>query len=347
MNLAEALQKIKPVSAAAARECAERFNRVAKPVGSLGKLEDLLIRIAAASGSAEMETLRKAVAVFCADNGVTRRGVALHGQAVTAAVAEVLGKGGASVSVMAKCCGAEVLAIDVGMADTVSGLRDKKLMPGTDDMTQRPAMSRETAEQALTVGIETVGELKERGFNLIATGEVGIGNTTTSSAICAVLLNRPVKEVTGRGAGLDDAGLSRKISAIETALTINKPDPNDPMDVLRKVGGLDIAALAGVFIGGALHGVPVVADGFISCTAALIARRLCPPVTGYIIPSHVSEEPAAQWLLEEFNFSPVIHGGMRLGEGTGAVALFPLLDMALAVYRDAATYDDIGVKQAP
>lgn len=345
MNLTNVLSRIQPVDAKTAADCIARFDQVAKPVGSLGKLEELLARIAAVTGSLEIDIARKAVAVFCADNGVVRRGVAQGGHEVTTAVAGILGCGKACVSMMAQCCGAEVFNLDIGMVDTVDGLRDCKLMHGTNDITEEPAMSRETAEKALWVGMDMVKELKDRGFSLIATGEAGIGNTTTSSAVCSVLLNRPVSEVTGRGAGLDDEGLRRKLAAIEQAINRNRPDPADPMDVLHKLGGLDIAALTGVFLGGALYRVPVVMDGFISGTAALIAVRLCSDVSGYILPSHESGEPGARFLMSELGYSPVIQAGMRLGEGTGAVALFPLLDMALAVYQDAATFADIQVDQ--
>ena len=336
---------VQPVDMAAAAACIRRFDQVAKPLGSLGKLEELLARIAAVTGSEEIDIGRKAVVVFCADNGVVRHGVAQNDHAVTAAIAGMLGAGKASVTVMAQACGAEVLVVDIGMVDIVDGLRDCKLMHGTEDITEGPAMGRETAEKALAAGMDIVKEMKEKGFAMIATGEAGIGNTTTSSAVCAVLLNRTPLEVTGRGAGLDDAGLSRKIAAIEQAIERNKPDPSDPMDVLCKLGGLDIAALTGVFLGGALYRIPIVMDGFISGAAALLAVRLCPGAGGYIIPSHESGEPGARALLDELGFSPVIQGGMRLGEGTGAVALFPLLDMALAVYRDAATYADIQIEQ--
>ena len=348
MNLKDVLSCIKPVDAEAARACIARFDQVAKPVGSLGKLEELLSRIAAVTGSVEIDIARKAVIVFCADNGAVRRGVAQGDHEVTTAVAVILGSGKASVTVMAKSCGADVFAVDIGMVDTVAGLRDCKLMRGTDDITEGPAMRRETAEKAIEIGIESVKELKGKGFHLIATGEAGIGNTTTSSAVCSVLLNRPAHEVTGRGAGLDDAGLCRKLAAIEKAIHVNQPDPLDPLDpvdVLSKLGGLDIAALTGVFLGGALHRIPIVMDGFISGTAALLAVRLCSDVARYILPSHDSGEPGARFLMEALGFSPIIQAGMRLGEGTGAVALFPLLDMALAVYHEAATFADIRVDQ--
>ncbi len=345
MNFNDTLTRIVPADARIADICIARFDQVAKPVGSLGKLEELLAKIASITGSVEINIDRKAVVVFCADNGVVRRGVAQCGHEVTTAVAGMLGIGKASVSVMAKSCGAEVFSLDVGMVDTVKGLRDCKLMHGTNDITESAAMSRETAEKAIMVGIEMVKELKDKGFRLIATGETGMGNTTTSSAVCAVLLNRSVSDVTGRGAGLDDVGLRRKIAAIEQAITVNRPDPNDSLDILHKLGGLDIAAMTGLFIGGALYRIPIVMDGFISGAAALLAVRLCPDVRDYILPSHESDEPGTRFLMEALGFSPVIQAGMRLGEGTGAVALFPLLDMALAVYRDAATFADIQAEQ--
>ena len=345
MKLNDVLARIRPIDSDAGKACITRFDQVAKPVGSLGKLEELLARIAAITGSADIDISRKAVAVFCADNGVTRRGVALGGHEVTTAVAGILGRGKASVSVMAKSCGADVWSVDVGMVDTVYGLSDCKLMSGTEDITEGPAMSRETAEKAVMIGVNTVKELKDKGYCLIAAGEVGIGNTTTSGAICSVLLNRSVSEVTGRGAGLDDDGLRRKLAAIEQAITVNKPNPADPLDVLHKLGGLDIAAMTGLYLGGALYRTPIVMDGLISCTAALVAARLCPDVKGYILPSHESDEPGARYLMDALSCSAILQAGMRLGEGTGAVALFPLLDMALAVYHDAAVFADIRIDQ--
>ncbi len=344
MSLDQLLSQIAPVDGSAAGDCIARFDRVAKPVGSLGKLEELLSRIAAITGSAEIDIRKKSILVFCADNGVVRQGVAQSGHEVTAAIAGMLQGNRASISRMAKATHATVLAVDVGMVDTVAGLRARKLMRGTNDITQGPAMSREIAEEAIRIGMETVAEQKAEGCRLLATGEAGIGNTTASSALCSVLLARPVPALTGRGAGLDDAGLQRKIAAIERAIAVNRPDPSDPLDVLHKLGGLDIAALTGVFLGGALQRIPVVMDGFISAAAALLAARLCPAAKDYILPSHESSEPGARFLLEELGFSPILHGEMRLGEGTGAALLFPLLDMAAAVYRDAATFSDIQVE---
>jgi nicotinate-nucleotide--dimethylbenzimidazole phosphoribosyltransferase len=210
-------------------------------------------------------------------------------------------------------------------------------------MTCGAAMRAEEAEQAILTGIELVKEKKELGYRLIATGEAGIGNTTTASAMASILLGLPVEHVTGRGAGLSDEKLEKKKAAIRKAIDVNRPKADDPMDILAKLGGLDIAAMTGVFLGGAACRIPVVMDGVISAVAALTAVRLCPDVRDYIIPSHVSAEPAGALLVRELGVAPVLHAGMRLGEGTGAVALFPILDMAAAVYNYGATFADIAV----
>ena len=222
---------------------------------------------------------------------------------------------------------------------------DLKVAMGTKNMTKEPAMTREEAIKGLEAGIEMVRRLKEKGYTLLATGEMGIGNTTTSSAVASVLLDEPVEKMTGRGAGLSSEGLNRKIAAIKKAVEVNKPDPSDAIDVLAKVGGFDIAGMAGVFLGGAALRVPVVIDGFISCVSALIAKKICPTAGDYMIASHVSKEPAARLLLEVLEKKAVIHGDMCLGEGSGAVALFPYIDMGIAVYESMSTFEDIHVEQ--
>ncbi len=335
--------EIQPVDEAAYAACIARFDQVAKPVGSLGKLETLLAKIAAVSGSAEIDLTKKCVLVFCADNGVTAQGVSQSGSEVTSAIARMLANGKSGVCVMAKACGADVFPVDVGMADTVDGILNRKFVFGTNDITKGPAMMRETAIRAIELGAALVKEKKEQGYRLIATGETGIGNTTTASAMASVLLHAPVETVTGRGAGLSDEGLLRKRAAIVEAIRVNAPDASDPIDVLTKVGGLDIAAMVGAFLGGAIYRVPVVMDGVISAVAARIAVTLHPLVRGYIIPSHVSAEPAARLICKTLGMEPILHAELRLGEGTGAVALFPLLDMAAAVYKNAATFADIAV----
>lgn len=344
MQLEEILRAIGPADARAYAACVARFNAVAKPVGSLGKLEELLERIAAVYGDARLDLRKKCVLVFCGDNGVLAQGVAQSTSEVTAAIARSLAAGTASVSVMARAAGAEVFPIDMGMAQTVPGLTDCRLGAGTGDISREPAMSRDTARQGILTGVELVRQRREEGYQVIATGEAGIGNTTTSSAMAAVLLDRPVEEVTGRGSGLSDEGLERKRRAIARAIAVNRPDAGDPLDVLAKLGGFDIAGMTGAFLGGALYHVPVVMDGFISAVAALCAVRLCPAVRDYILPSHITAEPAGRMLMDALGFEPLIHGELRLGEGTGAAALFPMLDLACAVYQDAATFTEIEVE---
>ena len=204
-------------------------------------------------------------------------------------------------------------------------------------MTKEPAMTREQAIKGIEAGIAMAQELKEKGYQVLATGEMGIGNTTTSSAVASVLLGKPVEDMTGRGAGLSGEGLLRKINAIKKAIALNNPDRSDAIDVLAKVGGYDIAGMTGVYIGGAALGMPVVMDGFISCVAALVAVKICPQISDYIIASHVSKEPAAHMILKELDKEAVIHAGMCLGEGTGAVTLFPLIDLSCAVYNSMST----------
>ena len=344
MRLETVLSAIRPAEKAMAEACQARFDGIAKPVGSLGQLEALLAKIAAVQGTPDICLDRKVVVVFCADNGVVRQGVTQSGPEVTTAIARMLQSRKASVCVMAAACGAEVFPMDIGMLDTLAGMQSCKLMQGTNDISKEPAMSRGIAEKAVLLGIETVKDLKSKGFHLIATGEAGIGNTATSAAVCAVLLDKPVEDVTGYGAGLSSDGLRRKIAVLREAIDVNKPNACDSLDVLHKVGGLDIAALTGVFLGGALHHVPIVMDGFIAGVAALLAARLCPEVIGYILPSHVSSEPGARFVVQALGLEPIIHADMRLGEGTGAVALFPLLDMALSVYENAARFGDIQVE---
>ena len=346
MTLEEVIQGIVPADQEAMGRAKARWDSIAKPLGSLGALEDAVIRIAGMTGSPDVDISKRAVVVMCADNGVVAEGVTQTGQEVTAIVAENMSTGDTSVCAMSRAAGAEVVPVDIGTVTPLKGarIRQKCVRRGTANMTQGPAMSREEAVQAILAGVEIAQELRGQGVNLLATGEMGIGNTTTSSALAAVLLNRPVEDMTGRGAGLSSEGLQRKIRAIETAIRVNKPDPGDVLDVLHKVGGLDIAGLAGVFLGGALCRTPVLVDGFISSVAALVAARLCPHCKDYMLGSHASEEPASQLVLSELNLRPFLYAGMRLGEGTGAVAVMPLLDMGLAVYREMTTFEDTNIE---
>lgn len=344
MGLTELLAKITPFDRDAYDRCIYHFDHIAKPVGSLGKLETLLAAIAGASGDPFLDISKRCVLVFCADNGVLAQGVAQSTHDVTTAIARSLAHKTTSVNAMAMACSTDVFPIDMGMIDTVEGLIPRSVAKGTNDMTLAPAMTKDQALQAILTGVEMVEKRVHEGYRLIATGEAGIGNTTTSSAILSVLLDVPVERVTGRGSGLSDDGLIRKQTAIKKAIEKNQPDSSDILDVLSKIGGFDIAGMVGAFLGGALYHVPVIMDGFISGVAALCAVKLCPFVKDYLLPSHISAEPAGRMLMQALGFNPVIHADMRLGEGTGAVALIPLLDLAVSVYKNAASFDDIQVE---
>lgn len=345
MILEETVARIEPLDQKAMETVQKRWDSIAKPLHSLGKLETLLIQIAGITGDPDIDLSKRALIAMCADNGVVAEGVTQSGQEVTAIVAENFLKGDTTVCAMCRQSHTEVFPVDVGMATDTSVRTDHKVAYGTKNMTKGPAMTREEAVKGIEAGIAMVQELKEQGYKILATGEMGIGNTTTSSAVASVLLDQPVEEMTGRGAGLTSEGLARKITAIKKALEYNQPDPTDPLDVLAKVGGFDIAAMTGVFLGGAAFHIPVLMDGFISCVAALIAMRLSPTAGDYILASHVSKEPAAHLILEYMKKEAILHADMCLGEGTGAVAVLPILDMALAVYHSMSTFEDIHVEQ--
>lgn len=345
MTLQETIEQIHPIDHQAEAAAQKRWDSIGKPLHSLGKMETLVMQIAGITRSARVDIKKRALVPMCADNGVVEEGVTQTGQEVTAIVAENFLTGDTSACVMCRQCGTDVFPVDVGMASDTKVPRDLKVMNGTRNMTKEPAMTREEAVRGIEAGIEMVRRLKEKGYKLIATGEMGIGNTTTSSAVAAVLLDKPVEMMTGRGAGLSGEGLKRKISAIQRAIAENQPNPEDALDVLAKVGGLDIAGMAGVFLGGAAMHIPVVIDGFISCVAALVAQRICPLVKDYMIASHVSKEPAAAMILETLDKEAVLYGEMCLGEGSGAVALFPFLDMGVAVYESMSTFEEIKVDQ--
>ena len=343
MDLQQVISAIAPASREAMEASQKKWDGVGKPLGSLGTLEDMVVRMAGMFGTADFDIARKAVVIMCADNGVVAEGVTQSGQEVTAIVAANMARRQSSVCKMARVAGAEVWPVDIGMANAVDlpGIAQKCIRRGgTRNFVQEPAMTRQEAEQAILVGVEAVKTLYDGGVRLFATGEMGIGNTTTSAAVLSVLLNRSPAEMTGRGAGLSNAGLERKVRAIETAIDCHRPDPADGLDVLSKVGGYDLAGLCVVFLGGALYHVPVLIDGLISAAAAMCAASLCPAARDYMLASHLSGEPAADPVLGTLGVKPILQAGMRLGEGTGAVAVMPILDMAMAVYN-GDTFDDL------
>lgn len=336
----------------AARQAAERrWDTIAKPIAGLGKLEELICRIAAIQRSEKVELFKRAVIVMCADHGITAQGVTQTDRKVTAVVAANMAAGTASISHMSKVADADVFPVDIGMAADVDvpGIISKKVCYGTKDFSKDSAMSEKEARQAIQTGIAMVRELKDKGYKILCTGEMGIGNTTATSAIASVLLNLPVEETTGRGAGLDEKNFQHKKEIIKEALQFHglhdlKGENVDPFMVLSKIGGLDIAGLAGVFLGGAIYGIPIIIDGIISAVSALLAVRLREDVREYLLPSHMGKEPASKAVMKELGLSPVIDGNLALGEGTGAVLLLPMLDMALSVYQGSVTFTDMQIE---
>lgn len=334
---------ITPIDRKAQKLCQKRWDSIAKPLHSLGKMEDYLIQTAGITGNANVRFEKKALVIMCADNGVVAEGVTQSEQNVTAIVSENFLSDKATAAILCKQTGADIFPIDIGIAvDT--RLENHKIAYGTRNMAKEPAMTREEAERAIEVGIQKVEELSQNGYQIIATGEMGIGNTTTSSALASYFLQEDVEKMTGRGAGLTSKALEKKIAVVRKAIKDYSPSFTDATDALAALGGLDIAGLAGVFIGGAIYHIPVVMDGFISTTAALTAVRICPECADYIMASHVSKEPAAEKVLQALGKEAALHCDMCLGEGTGAVTLFPILDLAAEVYAQMSTFEDIDIE---
>lgn len=338
----------KTPDADAMKKAKRKWDAIAKPLNGLGKLEELFVCIAGIQGSADVRIKKRAVLVFCGDNGVTKQGVTQTDSHVTALVADNIAEGKASVNRMCSRCNTDVFAVDVGIKDSAHSqyIIRERIANGTKDFTTEPAMSAEQTEQAIQTGIRMVKRFLDEGYTILATGEMGIGNTTTSSAVAAALLRMDAETVTGRGAGLSTEGLLHKRTVIANALTkygFNGQETPDAFKVLCTVGGFDIAAIAGAFIGGAIYGVPIVIDGLISAVGALVAARLCPASREVMIPSHMSKEPCTVKIMEELRLSPIIHGELALGEGTGAALLFPMLDMAEAVYRNDETFEKLAI----
>ncbi|MBP5555181.1 MAG: nicotinate-nucleotide--dimethylbenzimidazole phosphoribosyltransferase [Lachnospiraceae bacterium] len=324
-----------------------KWDALAKPIDGLGRFEDTVCKIAAICGTTEPDLAEKGLIIMCADNGIVEEGVSQTGKEVTYEVAALMGAKKSSVGIMLKDYPAHILTVDIGIDsdDTPTGVICKKVAKGTKNFLHDPAMTEEETLRAIETGIGCVKELKDKGISIIATGEMGIGNTTTSSALMSILTGLEVPECTGRGAGLSDEGLRRKIEVIEKALAFHFPDGHaDTFDALCKVGGLDIAGLTGVFIGGALHKVPIVIDGFISMISALIADRMVPGCKAYMISSHMGKENGMRVLSEELGLDPVIYGNLALGEGTGAVMFFPLIDMVMNLYGSGTNFADTPIE---
>jgi nicotinate-nucleotide--dimethylbenzimidazole phosphoribosyltransferase len=322
------------------------LDRLTKPPGSLGRLEELASSYVAMTGLVAPPVPRGVVFTFAADHGVAMEGVSAYPREVTPQMVLNFLRGGAGVNVLARHADVQVRVVDIGVDyefGAMPGLLDRKIMKGTRNMSAEPAMSRDQAERAVLVGMALAADAAQNGFGLIGTGEMGIGNTTPSAAITAVMTGRPVEEVTGRGTGIDDAGRARKAAVIQRALALHRPDPSDPLDVLAKVGGLEIGGLAGLILGAAAARVPVVLDGFIGGAAALLAVSLEPLCREYLVASHRSVEQGHRALLEHLRLTPLLDLHLRLGEGTGACLGMDLVRAAVKIYGEMATFTDAGV----
>ncbi len=369
-SLPQTCAAIVPTCRAAAAAAQARLDGKTKPRGSLGRLEELACRLASIYRTAEAALPAKAVVVMAADHGVAEEGVSAYPQEVTAQMVQNFAAGGAAINVLARQQQARVVVVDVGVkapSRPLSGanpaghhppdslrssrgseteLRSHRFGDGTANLGRGPAMPRDVAVRAVEYGIALAGELIAGGVGLVAVGEMGIGNTTAASAVTAALLRLPPAEVTGRGTGVDDARLRHKVAVIDRALAVNRPDATDPLDVLAKVGGFDIAALAGVILGAAAGRVPIVLDGFITGAAALIAAGLCPAARDYLVAAHRSVEPGHALLLRHLGLRPLLELDLRLGEGTGAVLAMSLVEASLRLLAEMATFRSAGVTDA-
>jgi nicotinate-nucleotide--dimethylbenzimidazole phosphoribosyltransferase len=340
------IKEIKAVDSSLYQRAEERLDNLTKPKGSLGRLEEFAKRLVAITG-VDMPSLdKKAIFTFAGDHGITQEGVSAFPKEVTRQMVFNFLRGGAGINVLARHAGADVIVIDVGVdydfAD-VEGLIKKKVVYGTKNMLYAPAMTKEEALRTIEVGIGLATEYKNRGYSIFGTGEMGIGNTTPSSAIASVLTKRPVSEVTGRGTGIGDDTLKRKVSIIERVLEQRRPNPDDPLDVLSKVGGAEIGAIAGLCLGAAKERVPVVIDGFISTAGALIAYSLAPETKDYMFSAHLSQEIGHRAMLENIGLNPILDLDLRLGEGTGAALAMLIIEAGLKIYKEMATFKEAGV----
>jgi nicotinate-nucleotide--dimethylbenzimidazole phosphoribosyltransferase len=346
--LDEAVRAIPPVDRRLEPRVRARLDSLTKPPGSLGGLEEIAVRYCLARGTASPEMGGKVIFCLAADHGVVDEGVSAYPREVTAQMVRNMLAGGAAVNVLARRAGAEVRMVDIGVAAPLGkaeGLISAKVRPGTANMAMGPAMTRDEARRAVEAGIGLARDAADGGATLIGTGEMGIGNTTPSSALFAALLPCGVREITGRGTGIDEAALARKIAVIERSLDVNREALSDPLGALAAVGGLEIAGICGVILGAASVRVPVVVDGFISSAGALAACRLCPPAADYLFFSHLSAEAGHAVFFERFHAAPILDLGMRLGEGTGAALAMPIVEAAVGIYNGMATFESAGVSR--
>ena len=347
MSLEEVITEIQPLDTAVMQSARERQAQLTKPAGSLGRLEELSIQLAGITGKPIPFIKNKVIITMAGDHGVVAEGISAYPQEVTPQMVLNFLAGGAAINVLARHIGARVVVVDMGVANDIpttdERLIRRRVSAGTKNLAQGPAMTRAQAEESIQSGIEiALAEISD-GADIIGTGDMGIGNTTPSAAIACVFLNHHPKNVAGRGTGVDDEGLNRKISAIERGLAVNKPNANDGMDVLMKVGGFEIGGLAGVMIGAASKRVPVMVDGFISTAAAMIAVSLAPGCRDYLISAHRSKEHGHSLMLDCLGLKPLLDLDMRLGEGTGAALGISMADAACKILSEMATFGEAGV----
>ncbi|MCM1024234.1 MAG: nicotinate-nucleotide--dimethylbenzimidazole phosphoribosyltransferase [Prevotella sp.] len=341
------IKKIKHIDNEIFFAAKNHWDDVAKPLGSLGLLEEAIQKIAAIQKNIDVDIGTRRVVVMCSDNGVTAENVTQSDSSITMVCAKAIAEGTSNINALARVFDTEVIAVDMGINHDVDSTKiiNKKIAYGTKNIAIGAAMTREQTEKSISVGIDIIRDLKNTGAQIIVTGEMGIGNTTTSAALASVLLDASPQFVTGRGAGLDSAGLQRKINVIERAIAVNYPDKNDPIGLISKLGGFDIGGMVGLFLGGAIYEIPIIIDGVISAAAALLAYKIEPISAEYMLASHVSSEPAGKLLLKKIGLKPLINAEMRLGEGTGGIMLLPLLDGALAVYKNSHRFKEIGIER--
>jgi nicotinate-nucleotide--dimethylbenzimidazole phosphoribosyltransferase len=347
MLIEKTITEIKPLSAAWYEKAWARLDNLSKPRRSLGVLEEMAARVVAIRESERPQLDKKAVFVFAGDHGVVAEGVSAYPQEVTGAMVGNFLAGGAGINVLARKAGADVGVIDIGMKEDMKdakGLIRKNVKRGTDNMATGPAMTVEEARRAINVGIETAFAAYEQGNRMIATGEMGIGNTTPSSALFSMLLPCSIEDVTDKGTGLDNDSVRKKAKVIERAIEKNREIITDPISTLAAVGGLEIAGICGLCLGGAARRMVVVVDGFISSAGALVAMRLCPEVKEYLFFSHMSQEKGHRIFFEKEKLRPVLYLDMRLGEGTGAAIAMQIVEVALSIHNEMATFDDINVE---
>ena len=345
-RLNEITRGIGPLDQAAIQAARARQDVLTKPHGSLGRLEEISMQLAGITGNSMPQVREKVVVIMAGDHGVVEEGVSAYPQEVTAQMVLNFLRGGAAISVLARQAGARIRTVDMGIAADIPlepGLQVRKIGHGTRNLAMGPAMSREQALESVLTGADLIEDEIRAGADLIATGDMGIGNTTAAAAVAAALTGRSAEELAGRGTGIDDDGLGRKVSAIRRGLVVNRPDARDGLDVLSKVGGFEIGGLAGVILGAAAHRRPVVIDGYISTAAAMIAVSLTPAARDYLIAAHVSAERGHRTMLEWLHLEPLLNLNMRLGEGTGAALAMMLVEAACRVLAEMATFDEAGV----